>query len=61
MWGFSDIDTSFSLYYYDSKDPNIFSEIQIEDLIEEIKAAKVDSSNEAEVKKYLEKHYPETI
>ena len=49
------------LYYYDSKDPNIFSEIQIEDLIEEIKAAKVDSSNEAEVKKYLEKHYPETI
>jgi hypothetical protein len=58
MWGFTDITTDFYLYYYDSKDPSIFTEIAIEDLIEEIKGAKIDDTNEAAVKKYLEKHYP---
>ena len=58
MWGFTDITSDFYLYYYDSKDPNKFTEIAIEDLIEEIKAAKIDDTNEAAVKKYLEKHYP---
>jgi hypothetical protein len=60
MWGFTDITTDFYLYYYDSKDPSIFTEIAIEDLIEEIKGAKIDDTNEAAVKKYLEKHYPIT-
>ena len=60
MWGFTDITTDFYLYYYDSKDPSVFTEIAIEDLIEEIKAAKIDDTNEAAVKKYLEKHYPIT-
>ncbi len=60
MWGFTDITTDFSLYYYDSKDPKKFTYIEIEELIEEIKAAKIDETNEAAVKKYLEKHYPIT-
>jgi len=58
MWSFTDITTDFYLFYYDSKDPSVFTEIAIEDLIEEIKAAKIDDTNEAAVKKYLEKHYP---